>query len=149
MQDQDPAAARRNWMAVLARAPRESLEGHWNSVVDPPSFVLLKPPETGLVMVRARSGDTGAEFNLGEMTMTRCVVRSAEGAQGHAYIAGRALRKAEIAARFDALLQIADRREVLMARVIAPLAAAQEERRQRRWNDAVGTRVDFLTVVRG
>jgi alpha-D-ribose 1-methylphosphonate 5-triphosphate synthase subunit PhnG len=66
-----------------------------------------------------------------------------------AYIAGRARRQAEIAARFDALLQIADRREVLMARVIAPLAAAQEERRQRRWNDAVGTRVDFLTVVRG
>jgi alpha-D-ribose 1-methylphosphonate 5-triphosphate synthase subunit PhnG len=149
MNELNPAEQRRTWMATLSRATQEALEAHWAMVVDPPPLAMLKPPETGLVMVRARSGDTGAEFNLGEMTMTRCVVRSAEGAQGHAYIAGRALRQAEIAARFDALLQIADRREVLMARVIAPLAAAQEERRQRRWNDAVGTRVDFLTVVRG
>lgn len=149
MQDQDPAAARRNWMAVLARAPRESLEGHWNSVVDPPSFVLLKPPETGLVMVRARSGGAGDSFNLGEMTMTRCIVRSPEGIQGHAYVAGRAHRRAEIAARFDALLQMPDRHAGLMAGVIAPLAADHDERRRRRWAEAARTRVEFLTMVRG
>ena len=40
-------------------------------------------------MVRGRAGGGGAPFNLGEMTVTRCTVRTEAGFVGHAYIAGR------------------------------------------------------------
>ena len=149
MTELNPAEQRRTWMATLSRATQEALEAHWAMVVDPPPLAMLKPPETGLVMVRARSGGAGDSFNLGEMTMTRCIVRSPEGIQGHAYVAGRAHRRAEIAARFDALLQMPDRHAGLMAGVIAPLAADHDERRRRRWAEAARTRVEFLTMVRG
>ena len=56
-------------------------------------------------MVRGRAGGGGAPFNLGEMTVTRCTVRTDSGQVGHAYVAGRDARQAELAAVFDALLQ--------------------------------------------
>ena len=40
-------------------------------------------------MMRGRAGGGGAPFNLGEMTVTRCTVRTAGGQVGHAYVAGR------------------------------------------------------------
>jgi alpha-D-ribose 1-methylphosphonate 5-triphosphate synthase subunit PhnG len=140
---------RRQWMATLARAPREVLERLWSDIDDPPTFTILKPAETGLVMVRARCGGGGAPFNFGEMTMTRCIVQTSGRIQGHAYVAGRDRRQAELAARFDALLQMPERAASLFDGVVVPLARAQAERRERRWADAAATRVDFLTMVRG
>jgi alpha-D-ribose 1-methylphosphonate 5-triphosphate synthase subunit PhnG len=140
---------RRQWMAILARAPRETLERLWSDVSDPPPFTTLKPAETGLVMVRARCGGGGAPFNFGEMTMTRCIVQTSGRIQGHAYVAGRDRRQAELAARFDALLQIPERAGALLDDVVAPLARAQSTQRERRWADASATRVEFLTMVRG
>lgn len=140
---------RRQWMAILARAPRETLERLWSEVADPPPFTTLKPAETGLMMVRARCGGGGAPFNFGEMTMTRCIVQTSGCIQGHAYVAGRDRRQAELAARFDALLQMPDRQAPLLGTVVGQLAQAQAERRDRRWADAAATRVEFLTMVRG
>ncbi len=40
-------------------------------------------------MVRGRAGGTGAPFNLGEMTVTRCSVTLDDGRVGHAYVPGR------------------------------------------------------------
>jgi alpha-D-ribose 1-methylphosphonate 5-triphosphate synthase subunit PhnG len=135
---------RRQWMAILARAPRETLERLWSEVADPPPFTTLKPAETGLVMVRARCGGGGAPF-----TMTRCIVQTSGRIQGHAYVAGRDRRQAELAARFDALLQMPDRQAPLLGTVVGQLAQAQAERRDGRWADAAATRVEFLTMVRG
>jgi alpha-D-ribose 1-methylphosphonate 5-triphosphate synthase subunit PhnG len=100
-------------------------------------------------MVRARCGGAGAPFNFGEMTMTRCIVQTSGRIQGHAYVAGRDRRQAELAARFDALLQMPDRQAPLLGTVVGQLAQAQAERRDRRWADAAATRVEFLTMVRG
>ena len=41
-----------------------------------PDYRVLRGPEAGLVMVRGRTGGGGAPFNLGEMTATRCTVRT-------------------------------------------------------------------------
>ena len=68
-------------------------------------YRVLRGPEAGLVMVRGRAGGGGAPFNLGEMTATRCTVRTEAGFVGHAYVAGRNERQAELAALADALLQ--------------------------------------------
>ena len=140
---------RREWMAVLAKASAEAIEPLWNAVPDRPAWTYLRAPETGMVMVRARAGGTGQRFNMGEMTVTRCTVRLADGGTGHAYVAGRDRKHAELAAVIDALMQIPERREDLRCSVIHPLAAMQAEARARDARRTAATKVDFFTMVRG
>src|ERR1700719_2279950 len=100
-----PCPARRRWMAVLARAEADRLRTLLGACATLPAHTVLRGPEGGLVMVRGRAGGGGAAFNLGEMTVTRCTVRTDAGFVGHAYVAGRDERQAEMAALADALLQ--------------------------------------------
>jgi alpha-D-ribose 1-methylphosphonate 5-triphosphate synthase subunit PhnG len=139
---------RRRWLAVLARAATDQLETCWAETGEP-QLTLLRQPETGLVLARGRAGGTGQRFNLGEITVTRCAVQSADGHIGHGYVAGRDRRKAELVASFDALLQAPDRRGALLARVVEPLAAAQADARAATARKAAATRVEFFTLVRG
>lgn len=141
-----PQAARARWMGVLARATCTELETALETLATPPHYEMLRRPETGLVMVRGRAGGTGNPFNFGEMTVTRCAVRLADGTVGHCYAAGRDARKAELAAVFDALFQ-AD--PALEEWVIAPLAERQAADRARASRKAAATKVEFFTMVRG
>src|ERR1700761_6350213 len=120
-----PHAARRRWMAVLARARADDLA---DCLGPPPPYRVLRGPEAGLVMTRGRTGGGGAPFNLGEMTTTRCSVRTEQGFVGHAYVAGRNERLAELAALGDALLQDPLRQAALLDDLIEPLAASQQAR---------------------
>jgi alpha-D-ribose 1-methylphosphonate 5-triphosphate synthase subunit PhnG len=142
-------AERKRWMSILARAPREALEAAWTQLDERPLYEFLRKPESGLVMVRGRSGGVGQPFNLGEMTVTRCAIRLANGASGHAYVAGRDRRCAELAAVFDALMQEPARRNPLQRSLIDRLEAAQMERRRLRSSKAAATKVDFFTLARG
>ena len=108
---------------------------------------MLRPPETGLVMLRGRMGATGAPFNFGEATVTRCAVRLADGTEGHAYVMGRSAAHAKLAALCDALLQRDP--EGLSERLIAPLASKLRERQVETSTKAAATKVDFFTMVRG
>jgi alpha-D-ribose 1-methylphosphonate 5-triphosphate synthase subunit PhnG len=139
---------RRRWLAVLARAATDQLEACWADAGQP-ALTLLRQPETGLVMARGRAGGTGQRFNLGEITVTRCAVQSADGHIGHGYVAGRDRRKAELVASFDALLQAPDRGAALLEQVVEPLAAAQADARSATARKAAATRVEFFTMVRG
>ncbi len=59
------SAARRNWMAVLARSPREALQGALDVVLAgeaAPAYEWLPVPDIGLAMVRGRIGGTGDAF---------------------------------------------------------------------------------------
>ena len=147
-QQHDEQEQRRRWLAVLARAATDQLETHW-AETGQPALTLLRQPETGLVMTRGRAGGTGQRFNLGEITVTRCAVQSADGHIGHGYVAGRDKRKAELVASFDALLQAPARRGTLLERVVEPLAAAQAGARAATARKAAATRVEFFTLVRG
>lgn len=135
-------------MAVLARAERAVLEAAVAALDPPPSWAVLRAAETGMVMVRGRAGGDGAPFNLGEMTVTRCAVSLACGTIGHAYVAGRDARKAELAAVLDALLQTDEVGPRLRDGLIAGQAARQQERRQDALRRAAATRVDFFSMVR-
>ncbi len=146
MQDEPDTAERRGWMAVLARADSEAIAAGFGQIADLPGWIVLRGPESGLVMVRGRAGGGGAAFNLGEMSVTRCTVRIATGEVGHAYVAGRDPRRAELAAAADALMQRADLRSAVARAVIAPLAQAQERRRQAVAAKAAATRVQFFTM---
>lgn len=143
----DPSvAARQRWMAILARSQLAQLTVLLADAPALPTHVVLRGPENGLVMLRGRAGGAGARFNLGEMTVTRCTVRNADGFVGHAYIKGRERPLATLAAALDAALQDAARHDGLQAAVIEPLANAQAEARTAIARRAAATRVDFFTL---
>lgn len=144
---QDANADRREWMGLLARAPLEMLES-WAADRDD-GFIWLRRPEAGLAMVRARIGATGNRFNVGEVTVTRCTLRLANGQHGVAYVQGRSSRKAELAALADALLQEPVQRTELERDLLQPLRARSAKVRAAAEQEATLTRVDFLTVSRG
>ena len=145
--DPAPHAARRHWMSVLARAGATEIAALLANIPALPPHVRLRGPEAGLIMLRGRAGGGGAAFNLGEMTVTRCSVRIADGPVGHAYVAGRDGSQAELAALLDAALQQAALHDALQAAVIAPLAARQQEARDATARRAAATRVDFFTMA--
>jgi alpha-D-ribose 1-methylphosphonate 5-triphosphate synthase subunit PhnG len=133
-------------MAVLARAGAHAIESRLSAAGDIPAFARLRGPEAGLVMARGRTGGAGAPFNLGEVAVIRCTVRSAEGLVGHAYVTGRDGRHAELAAQVDALMQDPDRAPVLERSVIAPLEAAESARRATTAAKAEATKVRFFAM---
>jgi len=142
-------AARRRWMSVLAQATGAEIERAWQALPERPEYRVVRRPEVGLVIVRGRAGGSGAPFNLGEMTVTRCTVDLPSGMAGHGYVAGRNVRHAELAAVFDALLQDPLLSAGLEEAVIAPLEAGQRERRRQVAARSGPTRVEFFTLVRG
>lgn len=133
-------------MAVLARAEADRIASLLEGFVGVPDYGVVRGPESGLVMVRGRMGGGGSAFNLGEMTVTRCSVRTATGHVGHAYVAGRDERRAELAALVDALMQDHDRAEDVEVRVILPLEQQQNARYAERSAKAAATRVQFFAM---
>ena len=141
----DGITARKNWMSVLAKAAPGRLAA---LVPEVPDHVMLRAPEIGAVMVQGRISATGAAFNLGEMTVTRCSVRLMGGEVGHAWVQGRHKVHATRAAIVDALLQTAAAPS-LKSGVIDVLAAEACAARSIRAGKAAATKVDFFTLVRG
>jgi len=142
-------AARQRWIRLLGQMALADLETAWTDLPARPEYSLLKPAEAGLVMVRGRAGGNGQIFHLGEMTVTRCVIRLSQGQTGVSYVPGRNRRHGELAAVFDAVLQ-----------TDTPAAAAlrlrlnQFEQRSlaahvQRQAKVAGTKVNFFTLVRG
>ncbi len=144
----DTNADRKACMGLLAKAPEGQVATLLDASCKRPDHTWLRPPEIGSVMVRGRAGGTGAPFNLGEMTVTRCALRLSCGTVGHGYIQGRRKADAEVAALVDAMMQTpqADR---VRTHVLTPLADARDAARATRAAKAAATKVDFFTMVRG
>ncbi|MDA7419633.1 phosphonate C-P lyase system protein PhnG [Tritonibacter multivorans] len=140
--------ARRDWMSLLARSTAADLARLWAEAGLAPAFDWLRRPEVGGVMMRGRQGGTGAPFNLGEITVTRCALKLADGTVGHGYVQGRDKRHAEQAALVDALMQTGQV-PAIEAAVLAPLRRAQAARQSKRAAKAAATKVEFFTLQRG
>ncbi|MEM8755640.1 MAG: phosphonate C-P lyase system protein PhnG [Pseudomonadota bacterium] len=140
--------ARRAWMSLAAKAPAASLARLWDDAGIAPEFEWLRPPEIGGVMTRGRMGATGAPFNLGEITVTRCALRLSSGEVGHAYVQGRDKDKAKTAALIDALMQT-NAAGALREAVLDPLAEEMATTRAARARKAAATKVEFFTMTRG
>lgn len=143
---------RQLWMATLAKASLEQLEKAVPTLGELPSYYHLRPPEIGLAMVRGRAGGTGQQFNLGEMTVTRCVVRidyQEESIVGFGYVAGRSRQHAELAALCDALMQLPSWRDKVKTLVIEPLQAEATRQKEIQKRQTAATKVSFFTLVRG
>jgi len=145
----DAHRTRQQWLNELARARREDLAELASPVLTHHAFEPLRAPEAGLVMLRARIGNTGDRFNLGEATVTRCVLRLRWGDRtvaGVGMVLGRDAERAQWVAGLDALLQLEACHGDVMQRVIAPLA---QRRRAHTAAEAARTdtsRVQFYTL---
>ncbi|WP_341915947.1 phosphonate C-P lyase system protein PhnG [Ferrovibrio terrae] len=147
----DPAVqARQRRLRLLARTDRDTLEAAFAALPEQPAWRRLKQPETGLAMVRARAGGAGQRFNLGEMTLSRCVI-ALEGSSvmGVGYVQGRDQRRAELVAVFDALSQDAAGAARIEQLLIGPVEQDLAAKRQQRAAKVAATKVDFFTLVRG
>ena len=148
-------SARQQWMGTLAKAPLQALEQLVAQLDSLPTYQFLRAPETGLAMVRGRAGGVGQTFNLGEMTLTRCVVQlfgeaeSEETLAGFGYVGGRSHRHAELAALCDGLLQHQDWHAQVQENIIEPLQAIIRQQSQQKQQQTAATKVDFFTLLRG
>jgi alpha-D-ribose 1-methylphosphonate 5-triphosphate synthase subunit PhnG len=154
----EPVELRKEWMALLARAPLPLLEAGLAGHVDAPTQ-WLRPPQTGLMMVQGRAGATGERFNLGEVTVTRCTLRlhsnsvgagaGADDTQvGTAYVLGRSHAQAKLAALADALLQDTTHYAALEHNLLTPLRQHLRHQSAERQTRADSTKVEFFTVAR-
>ena len=138
---------RQHWIGVLARAQLNELQPFESALKDA-EYQLIRAPEIGMTLVRGRMGGDGAAFNVGEMSVTRCVVRLADGRTGYSYLAGRDKLHAELAALADAHLQ-GPQPSLWLSDLITALATAQAKRRAEKQADTAATKVEFFTLVRG
>ena len=92
-------------MRACAEASEAELEVALAQLGDLPAAEELRPPQTGLVMLRGRIGGSGPAFNVGEATVTRAALRLQSGAVGFSYLLGRSHRRARLAALVDAIGQ--------------------------------------------
>jgi alpha-D-ribose 1-methylphosphonate 5-triphosphate synthase subunit PhnG len=142
-------AQRQAWLAALAHAPRAALALHAPAAVRDFQFNWLREPEIGLAMVRARISNQGDRFNLGEVTLTRCIARVE--VQGHAtagvgHTLGRDDERARWIAQLDALLQQPTLHDALQQQVIAPLCEARNAAVADEHARHAASRVAFYTL---
>lgn len=145
----DPRAARAAWISTLSKAPSDALREAWERLDRRPDFEELRAPETGMVMVRGRTGGGGDAFNLGELTATRCVARLASGETGVSYVMGRDKEHALIAAVVDAMMQSQEWGGIAHAQLVEPLQSLAKLARDTASRKAAATRVEFFTMETG
>jgi alpha-D-ribose 1-methylphosphonate 5-triphosphate synthase subunit PhnG len=143
----DIEAPRQEALGVLASAEMKDLNGAWETWANRPDVQMIRGPETGLIMLRGRTGGGGAPFNMGEATVSRASVRIATGEVGHGYCLGRDEDKAMLIAVIDALFQREpDNIEFAILRPLRDIAHARDKQRQ---DETAATKVEFFTMVRG
>ena len=142
-------AARQEIMRICAQASEAELAAALDVLEPRPETIDVRPPETGLVMLRGRIGGSGAPFNVGEATVTRAVVRLDTGETGFAYLLGRSKKRAHLAAILEAAGQHPAYRDAIARGLIQPVSARIESERRQTREETAATRVEFFTLVRG
>ena len=140
-------APRQEALSVLAHADFEALKTAWSTWENQPAVNVIRAAETGLIMLRGRTGGSGAPFNFGEATVSRASVSIDTGEVGHGYCLGRDTGKAELIAIIDALFQREP--ENIEFAILRPLRDIAHVADQRRQEETAATKVEFFTLVRG
>ncbi|MEZ5657255.1 MAG: phosphonate C-P lyase system protein PhnG [Burkholderiaceae bacterium] len=138
---------RADWLGLLALADAALLAELADANLRDETFEVLRGPETGLMMANARLDGGGNRFNLAEIPVSRCTVRSRHGTAGVAYRIGRCPRIVSQIARLDALLQLPSHHERLRREVLAPLLVQLRRTWQQESQDSASSRVRFDTLT--
>lgn len=143
----DTEVPRQEALGVLANAEMKDLASAWNTWQKRPDVQTIRGPETGLIMLRGRTGGGGAPFNLGEATVSRASVRIDSGEIGHGYCLGRDAEKAKLIAVIDALYQREP--DNIEFAILRPLRDIAYDRDKQLRDETAATKVEFFTMVRG
>jgi alpha-D-ribose 1-methylphosphonate 5-triphosphate synthase subunit PhnG len=136
-------------LSVLAKSNYADIIAVWSPLNIEVNYHCLKAPETGMVMVKARAGGEGSDFNMGEMTVTRTVVQLENKQLGFGYCSGRDHKKSELIAMIDAASQLDQYSDVIAVHVIDELARKNQNANQQQKEKVDSTKVNFFTMVRG
>ncbi len=140
--------SRKQWLSYLATADEDYLILLWVNLNMKIKYNWLREPEIGSVMVQGKAGATGDNFNVGEVTITRCSVNLDKKIQGHGYVQGRNKYKSKIAALCDALMQT-EKKEIIKKNILDKLVKYKNNKRNEILSKTEATKVDFFTLVRG
>jgi alpha-D-ribose 1-methylphosphonate 5-triphosphate synthase subunit PhnG len=102
---------------------------------------ILRPPQSGAVMMRAIETAEGSVFNLGEVSVTEAEVEI-EGERGYAMVLGFAPEKALAGAVLDAAAEAGIDTGTIDA-LLVEAVATEQRRRQAEWQRLAQTRVQF------
>lgn len=111
------------------------------------NYEFIRPPESGLIMVRGRQGNTGSLFNIGEMLITRCTLKCQD-IVGQAWVTGQDKEKAVLVALGDALSQNPDHQSALEG-FFQQLEGERGQMVAAENKEIAATKVNFITMVRG
>ena len=134
---------RQEWIGLLNTADPKDLEAAFQKLDPPIDYTPVVPAETGMLMAQAKTNGSGSRFNLGEITVSRCVLKVANAFFGSGWVLGTHLRHAELAALFDGLLQMPEHHDSLVRTLITPLREKAENQKREMAADIEKTRVSF------
>jgi len=140
---------RKEWIGLLGSADPKDLEAARKEHAKGVEITHVVKPETGMIMAQAKADGSNGRFNLGEITVSRCVLEVKKIYMGTSWVMGSDLRHAELAALFDGMLQDPVTRDKLTNTLIKELKIKQTVKNERLTQDASDTRVEFFTLKRG
>ena len=138
---------RPEWISIFSKTNESLLKNSLDHINFKENYDVLLGPEIGSIMIQGRAGGSGDKFNLGEATLTKCIVKFQE-KTGYSYHLGRNLIKSEYGAILDALMQI----ESYHSKLLMYVKEFQEEIQKEKTKIIAGSsesKVDFFTMVRG
>jgi alpha-D-ribose 1-methylphosphonate 5-triphosphate synthase subunit PhnG len=134
-------------LSIFSKTNESLLKNSLDHINFKENYDVLLGPEIGSIMIQGRAGGTGDKFNLGEATLTKCIVKFQE-KTGYSYHLGRNLIKSEYGAILDALMQI----ESYHSKLLIYVKEFQEQIQKEKIKiiaDSSESKVDFFTMVRG
>lgn len=142
-------SARQTLLSLLSKSQRSDIQEAWESTDLRPAYTLLKQPEIGMVMVKAKAGGDGSPFNMGEMTVTRTVLQLTSNELGYGYTAGRDKQKSLTIALVDACYQVDAWKDQIEQKLLKPLQALIRANEAQHKEKVDSTKVNFFTMMRG
>ncbi|MFH2058198.1 MAG: phosphonate C-P lyase system protein PhnG [Pseudomonadota bacterium] len=140
---------RKDWIGLLGSADPADLESALEKLNPTLEYTHIVKPETGMLMVQAKADGSNGRFNLGEITISKCILQINGQYMGAGWTMGSNLRHAELAALFDGLFQDPVFQKTLDNTLIPLLKEKQQALNDCRLKDAADTKVEFFTLKRG
>lgn len=140
---------RQHVLSVLSKTSFDDMDRYWSALALHPTYHFLKEPEVGMTMVRAKAGGAGQEFNMGEVTVTRSVVKLETQEVGFGYTVGRSIKKSTLMAVIDACVQVDGWQSLILDQLVQPLEKQLQNKHKQHKEKVERTQVNFFTMVRG
>ncbi|MDY0362388.1 MAG: phosphonate C-P lyase system protein PhnG [Desulforegulaceae bacterium] len=138
---------RKFWLEVLSLSKPETVYSLWEkSTLNLPLYEYLRKPETGLYMVRGKTDPDKQIFNLGEVIVSRCAVKTKDNFKGISYIKGSDIKYCEFCAVLDGAMQNEKNFTDIYEKIIEPAFLILEQEKKKNFEKINKTKVEFFTM---